>query len=165
VPHIPRRLRIDSVVRSARTPIIVAIASVMTSAGITLGAVPTALAASPPTITSAFTPNLIGFGDSSATALSFTITNPNANGLSSVALTDTLPAGLSVDNPNGQNGNCGSAGVITATPGSQTISLTGGSVKAAASCTISFSVIAAQSGTFHQQHRTGQLLDRLQHRR
>jgi hypothetical protein len=148
VPHIPRRLRIDSVVRSARTPIIVAIASVMTSAGITLGAVPTALAASPPTITSAFTPNLIGFGDSSATALSFTITNPNANGLSSVALTDTLPAGLSVDNPNGQNGNCGSAGVITATPGSQTISLTGGSVKAAASCTISFSVIAAQPGTF-----------------
>jgi hypothetical protein len=149
VPHISRRFLIDSVVRSSRTPVIVAVASVAASAGITLGAAPAALAASPPTITSAFTPNLIGLGDSSATALSFTITNPDASAsLSSVAFTDTLPTGLSVDNPNGQNGTCGSAGVITATPGSQTISLTGGSLKPTTSCTISFSVIAAQAGTF-----------------
>jgi hypothetical protein len=106
-------------------------------------------AASPPTITSAFTPAEIGVGDSSATALSVTITNPNATGtLSDVAFTDSLPTGLTIDNPNGQNGTCGSTGVITATPGSSVISLTGGSIKAASNCTISFAVIASQTGVF-----------------
>lgn len=110
---------------------------------------PAEAAAVPPTVASAFTPTEIGVGDSTATALSVTITNPNASGtLSAVSFTDTLPAGLTVDDPNGENGTCGSAGVITATPGSSTISLTGGSVKAAASCTISVAVIAGQPGTF-----------------
>jgi hypothetical protein len=107
------------------------------------------MAAAPPTVTTAFTPNLIGLSDSSATSLSVTIANPNASGtLSSVSFTDTLPAGLTVDNPNGENGTCGSAGVITADAGSQAISLTGGSVKAASSCTISVSVVPSQTGTF-----------------
>lgn len=110
---------------------------------------PAEAAAVPPTITSAFTPTEIGVGDSSATALSFTITNPNASGtLSAVSFTDTLPIGLTVDNPNGENGTCPSAGVITAAPGSSTISLSDGSVKAAASCTISVAVIASQTGVF-----------------
>jgi hypothetical protein len=123
--------------------------TVVATAAIGLGVVPTALAASPPTITSAFTPSLIGLSDSAATALSFTITNPDATGtLSAVSFTDTLPAGLAIDDPNGENGTCGSAGVITAVPASQTISLSGGSVKAAASCTFSVSVTAAQTGTF-----------------
>jgi DNA-binding MarR family transcriptional regulator len=101
------------------------------------------------TITSAFTPSLIGLSDSGATALSFTITNPNTSGtLSAVAFTDTLPAGLAVDDPNGENGTCGTASVITATPATQAISLSGGSIKAAASCTFSVSVTAAQTGTF-----------------
>ncbi|HTU96964.1 MAG TPA: hypothetical protein VMF14_14055 [Solirubrobacteraceae bacterium] len=109
----------------------------------------TALAASPPTITSAFTPSQIGLSDSAATALSFTITNPNASGtLAAVSFTDTLPAGLAVDDPNGENGTCGSSGVITANPASQAISLSGGSIKAGASCTFSVSVTAAQTGTF-----------------
>ncbi|MFL5862294.1 MAG: hypothetical protein ACJ780_16225 [Solirubrobacteraceae bacterium] len=96
-----------------------------------------------------FTPNLIGFSDSSAAALSVTITNPNASGtLASVSFTDTLPAGLAIDNPNGENGTCGSASVITADPGSQTLSLVGGSIKAAASCTFSVSVVPSQTGTF-----------------
>ncbi len=123
--------------------------TVVATAAIGLGVVPTALAASPPTITSAFTPSLIGLSDSAATALSFTITNPNASGtLSAVAFTDTLPAGLAIDNPNGENGTCGSAGVITAAPATQTISLSGGAIKAGASCTFSVSVTAAQTGTF-----------------
>jgi hypothetical protein len=108
-----------------------------------------AAAASPPTITSAFTPAEIGVGDSIATALSVTIANPNTSGtLSSVAFTDTLPAGLTIDNPNGENGTCGTAGVITAAPGTASLSLSGGSVKPGASCTISVSVIAAQPGTY-----------------
>jgi hypothetical protein len=123
---------------------------VAATAALGLGVVPPALAASaPPTITSAFTPTLIGLSDSSASALSFTITNPNATGtLTAVSFTATLPAGLAVDNPNGENGTCGSAGVITATPSSQAISLSGGSVKAGSPCTFSVSVTAAQTGTF-----------------
>jgi hypothetical protein len=118
-------------------------------AAIGLGVVPTALAATPPTITSAFTPGLIGLSDSAATALSFTITNPNTSGtLSAVSFSDTLPAGLAVDDPNGENGTCGSTGVITASPATQAISLSGGSVKAGASCTFSVSITAAQTGTF-----------------
>lgn len=140
---------------SARTLTGVAVTAVAATAAVGLGAAPTALAAAaPPTITSAFTPNLIGLGDSTATALSLTITNPNASGaLSAVSFTDTLPAALTVDDPAGENGTCGASGLITATPGSQTISLSGGSVKAAASCTISVSVIASQPGTF--QNSTG----------
>ena len=84
------------------------------TAGLALAA-PAAMAASPPTVTSAFTPNLIGLSDTSATSLSVTIANPNASGtLSAVSFTDTLPAGLTIDNPNGENGTCGSSGVITA---------------------------------------------------
>jgi hypothetical protein len=102
----------------------------------------------PPTITSAFTPTEVGVGDSTATALSITITNPSPTAkLSALAFTDTLPAGLTIDDPNGLNGTCGSAGVITATPGTATLSLSGGSLAAAASCTIAVSVVAAEPGT------------------
>ena len=99
--------------------------------------------AAPPTITSSFTPNVIGVGGT--TALAFTITNPNSGtSLSSVAFTDTLPANLTVDDPNGENGTCGSASVVTANPGSNTISLSGGSLKPGASCTVSVAVSASQ---------------------
>ena len=61
-----------------------------------------AATAVPPKVTSAFTPNLIGVGGSVDTALSFTITNPNATGtLSAVSFTDTLPSGVTLDNPVG----------------------------------------------------------------
>lgn len=106
--------------------------------------------AKPPTITSAFTPNVIGVGGT--TAISFTITNPNASGtLSAVALTDTLPANVTVDDPSGVNGTCGSAGVITANPGSNTISLTGGSVKAGTPCTVSVAVTASEPEVVQNQ--------------
>jgi hypothetical protein len=106
----------------------------------------------PPTITSAFTPNLIGVGNT--TSLSVTITNPNSSGaLSSVAFTDTLPGGLTVDNPNGENGSCGTSSLVTAISGSQTISLVGGSLKAAATCTLSVAVTDDQAETV--QNNTG----------
>lgn len=132
-----------------------AVASVVTAAALALVTAEPALAATaPPTITSAFTPTEIGVGDATATALSFTVTNPNASGtLSAVSFTDTLPAGLTVDNPNGENGTCGSASAVTAAPGSATISLTGGSLKATASCTVSVSLTASQVGVL--QNTTG----------
>jgi hypothetical protein len=102
----------------------------------------------PPTITSAFTPTEVGVGDSTSTALSITITNPNATAkLSALAFSDTLPAGLTIDNPNGQSNTCGSAAVITALPGTSTFAMSGGSLAAAANCTVSVSVVTATPGT------------------
>ena len=104
-------------------------------------------AVSPPTISSQFTPASIGSGGT--TALSFTITNPNASGtLHNVGITDTLPTGLTVDNPNGQNGTCGSASTVTAAAGGSTISLTGGTLAAGANCTIQVSVTSTTPGTY-----------------
>jgi hypothetical protein len=106
-----------------------------------------ALAASPPTLTSSFTPASITAGNTSA--LSFTITNPNSSGsLTGIAFTDALPAGLVVDNPNGTNGTCGSTSVLTAAPGSGTISLTAGKLAAGASCTVSADVTSNTAGTY-----------------
>ncbi len=113
-------------------------------------AVDAAAATAPPTITSAFTPNLVGVGGT--TALSFTIANPNASGtLSSIALTDTLPANVAVDDPNGENGTCGSASVVTANPGSNAVSLSGGSLKSGASCTVSVAVTAGEPEVVQNQ--------------
>jgi hypothetical protein len=136
-------------VRVARLAAVVAVGA----SALALGVSPALAAQSRPTITSAFTPNLIGVGDATATALSFTITNPNSSSISKVAFSDQLPAPLTIDNPNGENGTCGSSGVITANPGTSTISLSGGSIKAGSSCTFFFSLIATQPGVV--QNSTG----------
>lgn len=123
---------------------LIALLAVASAAVVALGgaAAATSLA---PTVTSGFTPNPIGVGETAA--LGITIANPNAGGtLSAIAFTDTLPAGVTVDNPNGESGTCGSSGIVTANPGGSTISLTGGSLKPGANCVISVDVTAASSG-------------------
>ena len=111
-------------------------------------------AVSPPTLSSAFTPASIGSGGT--TALSFTITNPNASGtLNAIAFTDTLPAGIVVDNPNGLTGTCGSASTLTGDAGSSTIALTGGKLAAGATCTLQVSVTSTTPGNY--QNSTGQV--------
>jgi hypothetical protein len=133
--------------RRRRVASLAALTAAGTAVLVAAGPAAAATPLTPPTISSAFTPTVVGVGDSTATALSITIANPNASTLSALSFTDTLPAGLAIDNPNGENGTCGSAGVITATPGGPTLSLTGGSLAASATCTISVSVVAAEPGT------------------
>jgi uncharacterized repeat protein (TIGR01451 family) len=88
-----------------------------------------------------------------STSLSFTITNPNTTtALTGVAFSDTLPAGLVVSTPNGLTGTCG-AGTITATQGTNVISLTGGTIAANSSCTFSVNVTGTAAGT--QNNTTG----------
>jgi CSLREA domain-containing protein/uncharacterized repeat protein (TIGR01451 family) len=106
--------------------------------------------ATPPTITKAFGAASILLNAS--TSLTFNISNPNTSlALSGIAFSDTLPAGLVVATPNGLTSNCG--GTATAAAGSGSISLTGGSLAANASCTISLNVTGVQAGV--QNNTTG----------
>ncbi|HEY1939547.1 MAG TPA: hypothetical protein VGJ33_16575 [Candidatus Angelobacter sp.] len=88
-----------------------------------------------------------------STSLSFTIQNPNTtNALTGVGFSDTLPAGLVISTPNGQTGACGT-GTITATAGTNVISLSGGTIAASASCTFSVNVTGIAAGL--QSNTTG----------
>jgi hypothetical protein len=130
-----------------RVAALVAASAAATAALVAAGPAAAATPVVPPTITSAFTQTVVGVGDSTGTALSITVANPNATTtLSAVAFTDTLPAGLTIDNPTGESSTCAAPGVVTADPGGSTIALTGGSLKGATSCTISASVVASQPG-------------------
>lgn len=97
----------------------------------------------PPTITKAFGAASIPLN--SSTSLTFTLNNPNASSLTGVGFTDTLPAGLVVTTPNGLTGSCG-GGTITAVAASGTISLSGASLAASASCTFSVNTTGTTIG-------------------
>ncbi|HEX3154855.1 MAG TPA: hypothetical protein VHV32_09530, partial [Candidatus Angelobacter sp.] len=106
--------------------------------------------ATPPTITKAFGAASILVGAN--TSLTFTLNNPNTSlGLTGVAFSDTLPAGLQVATPSGLAGTC--SGTVTAAAGSGSISLTGGTLAANASCTISLNVKGIAAGV--QNNTTG----------
>jgi fimbrial isopeptide formation D2 family protein/uncharacterized repeat protein (TIGR01451 family) len=106
--------------------------------------------ATPPTITKAFGAASILLNAS--TSLTFNISNPNTTiGLTGISFSDTLPAGLVVATPNGLTSTCG--GTVTAAAGSGSISLTGGSLAANGSCTISLNVTGVAAGV--QNNTTG----------
>ncbi|HEY2161853.1 MAG TPA: hypothetical protein VGH24_11145, partial [Solirubrobacteraceae bacterium] len=95
----------------------------------------------PPSIAMAFSPSTISTG--ATTSLTFTITNPaaNANQLTGVGFSDSLPVGLTVATPNGLTGSCG-GGTITATAGTSAISLSGATLPTGSNCTFSVNVTA-----------------------
>jgi hypothetical protein len=98
----------------------------------------------PPVIAKFFTPVAIPLGGIST--VTFSITNPNATSpLSGVGFSDLLPAGLMVAPLNGLTGSCG-GGSITATPGANTIGLTGATLGPGASCTFSLNVASTTAG-------------------
>lgn len=102
----------------------------------------TALA--PPSISKVFGAASIPLNDS--TSLSFTIVNSNATtGLTGIAFSDTLPAGLVVATPNGLSGSCGGR-AITATAGSNSISLSGAGLASGSSCIFSVNVTGTTAG-------------------
>jgi uncharacterized repeat protein (TIGR01451 family) len=99
----------------------------------------------PPTINKVFGAASIAPGAN--TTLTFTLQNNNPNDvLHGVSFTDTFPAGLVVATPNGLSNTCG--GTATATAGSSTLSLTGGTVfETGSTCTIAVTVTGTTSGT------------------
>lgn len=80
-----------------------------------------------------------------STTFTFTITNVNsATPFTGVAFTDTLPANLAVGTPVNGSNTCG--GTASATAGSGTITLSGGSIASASHCTISLNVTGTGTG-------------------
>ncbi len=103
----------------------------------------------PPVIGKAFNPTAIA--PNGVSTLTFTITNPAVNTIAEtgVVFTDTLPANVVVATPNGATGNCG-GGTLMAVAGSNSISLTGGTIAVAVGfCAVSVNVTSAVSGTYN----------------
>lgn len=94
----------------------------------------------PPTATKSFSPNLIGLGASST--LTITLVNGNATAITGVAFTDNYPAGLT--NNGGLVNNCGG----TTTAGASSLTLSGGTIPANGSCTITILVTSAAGGNY-----------------
>lgn len=105
----------------------------------------------PPSINKGFTPTSIPLGTNSS--LTFKITNPNAAALTSVSFTDALPAGLTVFSA----GSTACGGVLSASSGSNTISLSSATLAASSSCTFSVTVTGVTAGA--KNNVTGNVSD------
>ncbi len=100
-------------------------------------------AAAQPAFTKVFLPDTIGPG--SATKLTFTINNMGGAGVTGLAFSDTLPAGVTLASPASPGSFCG--GTLTAPDGGGTITFTDGVVGPGAKCTISVHVTSSTAGT------------------
>ena len=102
--------------------------------------------ASAPGFSMSFVPATATAGD--PVTISFIVDNAaNALAASALAFTNNLPAGLVLATPAGGSNSCG--GTLTANAGASSISLSGGTVAAGASCTVSASVTAANPGSYN----------------
>ncbi len=100
---------------------------------------------SPATITKTFGATTISMNGS--TSLTFNLANPNTStSLTGVGFTDALPAGLVIATPNALSGTCGGI-TPTAIAGSGSVSLSGATLSASASCGFSVKVMATTAGT------------------
>jgi uncharacterized repeat protein (TIGR01451 family) len=110
-----------------------------------------AVSVQPPAMTKAFAVNPVGTNE--ATALAFTITNPNpSTPLTGVAFTDTfptLPSGMVVANPPvATTSGCGTP-TFTPTAGAASISMSGGAIAANGTCVVSVNVVVPNVGTYN----------------
>jgi hypothetical protein len=83
----------------------------------------------------------------SPTELTFLILNVNGTALTGIGFTDTLPTDMVVSTPNGLSGSCG-GGTITATAGSDSISLAGASLPLLDDCVFSVDVTLLDVGSY-----------------
>ena len=99
-----------------------------------------------PTVAKSFSPGTIA--DYGTSTLTITLTNPNTAAISGVAFTDTYPAtgGLANTSSLVIGNTCGGTNPGTAANGT-TLTLSGGTIPASGSCTVSVQVTAAFPGT------------------
>ena len=104
-----------------------------------------------PTLVGAFAPAAVG--ENAVSTLTLTLGNTNAYPLTSAALTDTLPASLSIAASPAASTTC--AGSLTATATSA--KLTGGSIPAGGTCTVTLTVSSGTSGSYTDTLAAGAL--------
>ena len=106
----------------------------------------------PPTVAKAFSPTTILTGASST--LTITLTNPNAVALTSVAMTDAYPTNLvNAGTPAGSTTCVG--GTVTAVASGTSVALSGATIPASGSCTVSVSVTSSTSGSYNNNVPVG----------
>ena len=99
-----------------------------------------------PTIAKSF--SVTGITAGAPSTLTITITNPRSTSLSGLAFNDAFPSGLRVHSTPALANTCGGS-ITGATENSTSIGLTGGSLAAGASCTVSVAVTANTPGTYN----------------
>ncbi|MFN8510486.1 MAG: DUF11 domain-containing protein [Deinococcaceae bacterium] len=97
-----------------------------------------------PRATKSFSPSSIDPNGTSQ--LSVVIYNDNLVALTGVAATDVLPSGLSASGSPGLSSSCG--GTPTYTGGTRTLALSGGTIPASGTCTLTMNVTASTPGTY-----------------
>lgn len=95
-----------------------------------------------PTLSESFSPTSVS--TNSKSTLTLTLSNPNAYALTAAALADALPGGVTLASSPAAVNNCG--GSLATTTSSATLS--GGTVPASGSCTITLSVSSSSAGTY-----------------
>ena len=123
-----------------------AAANIISSSNVTNGVVSSCLAVSnTPTVAKTLLPANIAQGGISQLTITLGNTNASLATLTS-ALSDTLPAGVTVATPNGLGGTC--MGGVTAVVGSGTVTYNnGGTIPINGSCTILVNVTSSTTGT------------------
>ena len=99
----------------------------------------------PPVVAKSFSPSSIIAGQSST--LSVTVTNLNTFAIAGLAFTDSYPANLVNAAVPGLVNSCG--GAASAVAGGTQLTLNGGVIAAASSCTVSVSVTSAVAGSYN----------------
>jgi uncharacterized repeat protein (TIGR01451 family) len=98
----------------------------------------------PPVATKSFLPTTIAANTPSV--LTILVSNPNAQALTVLAFSDTLPAGLMIANPPNLTTTCG--GTPLAVASGITLGLSTGAVPSSGSCTVSANVTSAAPGVY-----------------
>jgi uncharacterized repeat protein (TIGR01451 family) len=107
-----------------------------------------------PTLGKAFSPATINAGGVSTLTITLSNASGTAAGLTA-PLIDTLPSGVVIASPTGASNGC--AGTLTANAGDSTVTLTGGSILANGSCTVTVNVTAPLGGSYFNSLAAGAL--------
>lgn len=97
-----------------------------------------------PSATKSFAPGTITEGSTSL--LTVTLTNPTAFAVTGVSFTDTYPAGMLNTAAAGGATTCG--GTVTAANDGNSLALSGGTIPATGSCTVTVNVTSATAGSY-----------------
>lgn len=99
----------------------------------------------PPTVAKSFSPAMIAANGTST--LTITLTNPNTVSITGATFSDVYPANLVNAGTPAVSNSCG--GTVTASAGGGALDLSGGTIPASGSCTVSVTVTSALAGAYN----------------